>query len=171
MRTLSHLAIGLLGLVVALGSVGCESKPSRGEYTLTISLHEDFKPQRDIEVDLVGVAAGRDLETMKAESVSSYFRAGNNFRATQPYRTALVFRKDGERSKTVDLSRRGLYAEWNDPSVMYLVAMARLDDPSGPDLRQYVLPLDKRRWKTKKLSLVIDSSRVSPLPAPEALEQ
>jgi len=168
MKIVSQLAVGLLGLVMALGSVGCESKPSMGEFNVTVTLADGFNPARDIEVDLVGVAEGRDLNAMEEVTVSNYFKAMNEFRASQKYRIPLVFRKDGPRSQTVDLTRRGpYYATWKNANVMHMVALARLDEPTGPDRRRAVLPLDKRRWKTKNLTVVIDKAEVSPVPAPE----
>lgn len=171
MRMMRQLAVGLLAMVSALGATGCQSKPAMGEYTVTVALAEGFTPAGSLEVDLVGVAEGRDKEAIEEESVSDYFRAMNAFRTQQTHRIPLVFRPGGERTQTVDLTRRGpYYADWKNANVMHLVALARLDEPTGPDLRRYVLPLDKRRWNTKNLRLVIDSSKISPNPAPLPLE-
>jgi hypothetical protein len=65
------------------------------------------------------VADGRDKEAIEGVTVSDYFRAMNKFRTEQDRRIALVFRPGGERSQTVDLTRKGpYYNEWKTANVM-----------------------------------------------------
>jgi len=168
MSVFKRIAVGVLGAAVALGAVGCESKPSMGEFNVTVSLADGFTPTESFEVDLVGVPDGEDKTAIESESVDSYFGAMNEYRTNLQRRIQLVFRPNGPRSQHVDLTRRGShYVDWKNANVMHLVVLADLPSPSGPDLRRRTLTLDKRRWKRKNLEFVIDSQKVSPVYSPE----
>jgi hypothetical protein len=167
MRVFKQIAVGVLGVVVGLGSVGCESKPSMGEFNVTVSLADGFVPTESFEVDLVGVPDGEDKNAIENYSVDNYFGAMNEYRANLDRRIQLVFRPNGDRSQNIDLTRRGShYVDWKNANVMNLVVLADLP-PNQPDLRRRTLTLDKRRWKRKNLVFVIDSQKVSPLYSPE----
>ena len=60
MKVISQLTMGLLGVIVAMGAVGCETKPSMGEFNVTVSLAPGYDPSGSLEVDLVGVPDNKD---------------------------------------------------------------------------------------------------------------
>lgn len=171
MKIFSQVAMGILGVIVGLGTVGCETKPTMGEFNVTVSLSDGFNPAGSIEVDLVGVQAGRDLSSIEGVSVNEYFGAMNQYRRDLDRRVGLVFRPSDSRSQSIDLTRRGPhYADWKNANVMHLVVLADLSNSGGPDLRRLTLPLDKHRWKRKDLDIVIDSTKVSSVYAPEPVK-
>ncbi len=171
MKILSQLAMGVLGAIVALGSVGCETKPTMGEFNVTVSLADGFNPVGSVEVDVVGVQDGRDLVSIEGISVSDYFGAMNPYRRDLDRKIGLVFRADTDREHRIDLTRRGPhYANWKNANVMHLVVLADLSSSGGPDLRRLTLPLDKHRWKRKNLEILIDATKVSSAYAPEPVK-
>ncbi len=167
MSVFKRIAVSVLGAAMALGAVGCESKPSMGEFNVTVSLADEFTPTGSFEVDLVGVPDGDEKAAIESVSVDSYFGAMNEYRTNLHRRVQLVFRPNGPRSQSVDLTRRGShYVDWKNANVMHLVVLADLP-PNEPDLRRRTLTLDKKRWKRNNLEFVIDSQKVWPKYSPE----
>lgn len=173
---LSRVMMVLTMLAIGASLVGCTSKPRLGEFTVTVSLSNEFA-QGSIpptEVDLVGLPAS-EITAAQNTSVSTYFQPLNPYRQSLVAgkdRITLVFNNESPGAKTVELTRKGkdrdTWQHWYQRGVIDMVVLADLrgagisDQPGDADLRRFTISLDKSRWKGRPgFNIIVQPARVS----------
>lgn len=165
----------VLGAMVLGGVVGCESGPSMGRYNVEVSLDPSLASRAggppQIMVDLVGLN-DTQVAAWESKSMTSYWTTADPLRAeAKDYRKEMPFGPGQTAPQTLSKSD-AIWNKWKERGAMHLFVLADLpgakaDAPGTADGRRVILPLDKRRWKTDTIKIVVQNSQLNCTTPPE----
>jgi hypothetical protein len=167
-KVLSFLAL----IVFSLLSVGCGA----ARLNLTVELDDAMKQAvggRQIAVDVVVLNALQHVR-LQNYSMTKYWEPNDQVRNDLPNRDILLF--DAAHTSYTISDKDAMWDKWyadsSDKSMprLYILVqppgVASPDQDGSKDQRRLILPLDKKRWSTTNVHIVISPSGVTSHPSP-----
>ncbi len=137
---------------------GC-STPGMGKYDITVALDRSLAAEdgdmATVEVHFIALTADRG-RTFQQASMSDYWTPGRS-----PDRFQKRILKLGETETTAMLSRKDpVWRSWGKSEAEFLFVLADLpglyeDQPDVQDPRRLIIPLDKKRWRSRDIEILI----------------
>jgi hypothetical protein len=122
--------------------------------------------ERTVRVDLVGLS---DFDKTKWEAISlgAYWEPGNPDRTTardEGFLLPWVFHTGAVESRKVLSKNDAIWGKWKARNAMHLCVMA----DNLPGQKRLVVPLDKSRWETQTIEIILRDRKIflrtNPLP-------
>jgi hypothetical protein len=165
-------------VVVALVATvigGCgPSAPKAGRYTIVIN-PSGADDNQAYDVDLFGVAKAGEFESWDSESVGGHFAGGQSAQVRADRKPRTLHWEVGDSGSKQMYATDANWEDWIPRGAWFLVIASNREFIGAGGRRQYedpiVIPLDRRRWKTKLIEIEIQNSGilvVTPMePAPQ----
>ena len=157
-RAMTRVCLCGVLLTVAFAFGGCSSKPKPGRYTVEVTPTSAVGNQK-LVVDFFGTAEDGGWSTAR---VKQHFAGGQFELQRQELHPVTLTWQAGDTNPRQLAATDEAWNTWIEDGAWYLVIAADAQVPSATGGTQHpgplVLPLDKRRWKTKLIKVELGSS-------------